>query len=117
MRSKEVELAINYFKGKYLEEGDTLSITCDFLDSLDTVLNYISELKKDSIHWRGKYHLLSRKIDVTPNDVIRDKIKKILDILRKHKKDLDYEAWSEYKISGSILFDLVFFLEDLLEGE
>lgn len=33
--------------------------------------------------------------------------------LKEHKKDLDYEPWSEYTISGTILFDLA----GILEGE
>lgn len=37
--------------------------------------------------------------------------------LKEHKHDLDYEPWSEYKINGSILFDLVEILQGNKEKE
>ena len=35
----------------------------------------IKELEEENLHWRGRYHLLSRKIDVIP----KQKVKEILD--------------------------------------
>ena len=61
-------------------------------------------------------NLVYRKLQLTesiPISVIQNKKNFILDTLRKHKPDLDYETWSEYKISGSILFVIVYLLEEL----
>ena len=79
MRSKEVENSMERLKnGKHHAcFGNTTAIY--FIKDVDTVLNHISELEEDNINWKGKYHLLSRKIDVTPNSVIRDKIKELED--------------------------------------
>ena len=72
--------------------------------AVDTLVNHISELEEDNINWKGKYHLLSRKIDVTPNSVIRDKIKE----LEETKGDFaTYIATSER----------IKVLNELLEGE
>lgn len=40
-------------------------------------------------------------------DQLQDRIDKAIEKLKEHKHDLDYEPWSEYKISGNIVFDLV----------
>ena len=45
-------------------------------------------------------------------DKYREILDKIKEELKKHKHDLDYEPWSEYKISGNILFDIVKILEE-----
>lgn len=42
----------------------------------------------------------------TINDYIEER-NKLKDKLKEHKKDLDYEPWSIYKIDGKVLFDLV----------
>ena len=43
----------------------------------------------------------------------KEVLDKIKEELKKHKSDLDYEPWSEYKISGNILFDIVKILEEI----
>lgn len=40
-------------------------------------------------------------------NIFKERINKAIEKLKEHKHDLDYEPWSEYKISGNILFDLV----------
>ena len=40
--TKEQE-AIEYFDGKILEEGDNITITIDFIENLETVLNMLKE--------------------------------------------------------------------------
>lgn len=92
MRSKEVEEAIKTIQEqKENVEYGINAMECtpedydediynDYIElkkKADTVLNYISNLEQENINWKGKYHLLSRKIDVTPNSVIRNKIKDI----------------------------------------
>lgn len=42
----------------------------------------------------------------TINEYIEER-NKLKDKLKEHKKDLDYEPWSIYKIDGKVLFDLV----------
>ena len=49
------------------------------------------------------------------NELLNNTLIEIKKQLRKHKKDLDYEPWSEYKISGNILFKLVSVLEKVGE--
>ena len=49
------------------------------------------------------------------NELLNNTLIEIKKLLRKHKKDLDYEPWSEYKISGNILFELVSVLEKVGE--
>lgn len=38
-------------------------------------------------------------------------VKEVRKKLKEHKQDLDYEPWSEYKIKGKILFDLITILD------
>lgn len=49
------------------------------------------------------------------NELLNNTLIEIKKLLRKHKNDLDYEPWSEYKISGNILFELVSLLEKVGE--
>lgn len=42
---------------------------------------------------------------------LQERIDKAIEILKKHKADLDYEPWSIYQVRGSILFDLANVLE------
>lgn len=49
------------------------------------------------------------------NELLNNTLIEIKKLLRKHKNDLDYEPWSEYKISGNILFELVSVLEKVGE--
>ena len=115
MRSKEVDLAIQYFKGKYLEEGDNLSVTCDFLDSLETLLNYISELEDDNNELR-KYYASRKEVEKLKDiidalhetgenfiskDKIRDKIKE-LEEERKQIESSPYDKWDLYRVIGKI---------------
>lgn len=39
------------------------------------------------------------------------RIDKAIEKLKEHKHDLDYEPWSEYKVSGKILFELAIILK------
>ena len=43
--TKEQE-AIAYFEGKILEEGDNITITFDFIENLETVLNMLKDLQR-----------------------------------------------------------------------
>ena len=43
----EEQEAIAYFEGKMLEEGDNITITFDFIENLETVLNMLKEKDKE----------------------------------------------------------------------
>ena len=65
--------------------------------------------KRDDVeYWKKEYLELSKQLE--EKEIVLDKIK---EELKKHKPDLDYEPWSEYKISGNILFDIVKLLEEI----
>ena len=40
-KNEQIKGAIEYFKGKTLEEGDNITMTVDFLENLEVLLNYI----------------------------------------------------------------------------
>lgn len=85
-------------------------------ERLKEIREYISCPQFGDNHY-GRYGALNleqrKSILELYNEVIR--LRKIVveanDILRHHKHDLDYEPWSEYKISGNILFDLAIILK------
>ena len=37
----------------------------------------VKELEEENLHWRGQYHLITRKIDIIPKQKIKDKIEKL----------------------------------------
>ena len=51
------------------------------LDMLEEREKEIDNLKQENLHWRGQYHLLSRKINVIP-------VKKVKDVLQRNKNEL-----------------------------
>lgn len=62
---------------KLQEENDKLKYNQLEADELIKGLQWtIEELEKDLMHWRGQYHLLSRKIDCISKDMIRNVIEK-----------------------------------------
>jgi predicted RNase H-like nuclease (RuvC/YqgF family) len=79
----------------------------------------ISLLYKGSLSQYGKRKLANivenqqNRIDELEKALIdedfkyKNKIDKLKNKLKEHKKDLDYEPWSIYKIDGKVLFDLV----------
>ena len=103
MRSKEVEKAIKIVlavRGTYDSYNDMMFGTGysdkEVQGAIDTVLAYISELEEDNIHWRGKYHLLSRKPDIT--------IKILIKIQELEKQLQEYEE-SDMEEDEDYLFD------------
>lgn len=63
------------------------------------------ELETEVVHWKGKYHLLSRKIDVVAKDKIKEKIKEL------ENKVKDYQC-----NENVINVHQRYILEELLEG-
>lgn len=37
----------------------------------------VKELEEENLHWRGQYHLITRKIDIIPKQKIKDKIEEL----------------------------------------
>ena len=76
--TKEQE-AIEYFEGKILEEGDNITITFDFIENLDTVLNMLKE--KDKM-----IDLLIDKLNQNYSNVFKsNEVKEIIEIYEKIK--------------------------------
>lgn len=76
----------NMSKEELLEYLEDISQQLDNI-ALDQIQFAISELQffkeeykkleKEVLHWKGQYHLLSRKIDVIPTSVIEKKIEEV----------------------------------------
>ena len=87
----------NMSKEELLEYLEDISQQLDNI-ALDQIQFAISELQffkeeykkleKEVLHWKGQYHLLSRKIDVIPTSVIQEKIKELDKEKLKYDNDL-----------------------------
>lgn len=85
-----------YNRNKYLKE------------EVEKYVKLYEQVKSENRKHREWVGLLNKA-----NHELKDRINEATDLLKEHKNDLDYEPWSEYKISGKILFDLV----NTLKGE
>lgn len=71
---------------KAIENLRMKSISCIVLKSelitalnlLETLIAENKELKEENLHWKGQYHLLSRKIDVIPKSKVEEKLEIII---------------------------------------
>ena len=72
-----VSYSIYKIKTKLYDDRD-IKILLDLLQEHE---KQISNLMEENLHWRGQYHLLSRKINVIP-------VKKVKDVLQKNKNEL-----------------------------
>ena len=66
----------------------------------------VKELEEENLHWRGQYHLTTRKIDVIPKQNIKDKIKEI----KEDKESKYYDSFLEERdieITVQILQELL----------
>ena len=66
----------------------------------------IKELEEENLHWRGRYHLLSRKIDVIPKQKVKDKIE---EYDKKMEEEVGRPNWI---VTDRIVINV---LEELLE--
>ena len=66
----------------------------------------ISNLMEENLHWRGQYHLLSRKINVIPVKKVKDKIE---EYDKKMTEDAGHPNWV---VSDRIVMNV---LKELLE--
>lgn len=87
MRSKEVEEGIKFLVNHCFDTDEDVM-------KRNTVLSYIYELEEDNLHWRGKYHLVTREINVIPKDKIRDKINNMFEIYHE-RYELDFKEVRE----------------------
>ncbi len=83
------------------------------LDMLEEREKEIDNLKQENLHWRGQYHLLSRKINVIPVKKVQDKIKELNDNKGYLKK---FRDWTEKEYTNEdIIQNCIEVLEELLE--
>ena len=47
----------------------------DIINAIENLINRNKELEEENIHWKGQYHLLSRKINVIPKSKVEEKYK------------------------------------------
>ena len=97
MRSKEVENAINNLKEdvKYADLRDTVDGDCTicYIEDLETVLNYISELEKKD----KTYEIVEEKIDLedAEKELTRKSLEKIKEYMEDMKKNHQYCSYAE----------------------
>lgn len=103
----------NMSKEELLEYLEDISQQLDNI-ALDQIQFAISELQffkeeykkleKEVLHWKGQYHLLSRKIDVIPTSVIQNKLSEIDEKIKNYKSLQElYELQSQKFILELIL--------------
>jgi hypothetical protein len=91
--------------------------------ALKVLLEDRERLEEENLHWKGQYHLLSRKIlpDYISKDKIITKIKELEEEIKKDKIEYDKEKNELFKLAiqrnmiEKIKIKKV--LEELLEGE
>ena len=129
MRSKEVDDAINIVSNVrtgLMNFNELINEHKDIIDSVEKVLNYISELEKENEKYknfqlhisgmRSGKELLTRYIkDSILKDKIRDKIKELEEeIEEKHEYGLDLTIIHEHEIDTN---GIIAVLKEILEGE
>lgn len=76
--------SISTIKHKLYDDID-IKVLLDMLEEnsaeIEKLEKQISDLKEENLHWRGQYHLLSRKINVIP-------VEKVKDVLQRNKNEL-----------------------------
>ena len=100
MRTKEVDDAINIVSNVrtgLMNFNELINEHKDIIDSVEKVLNYISELEKDNKRYEKELHgVLKYSIS---KQVIRDKIKELEEeIEEKHEYGLDLTIIHEHEI-------------------
>lgn len=48
-------------------------------EAIEHLIEAYRKVKEEELHWKGQYHLLSRKIDVIPKSKVKEKIEEILE--------------------------------------
>ena len=82
---------------------------------IETLLNLVSnliaenkELKEENLHWKGQYHLLSRKIDVIP----KSKVEELIEELEKFTDGYNEEGEPEPNL---FVIEKIELLQELLD--
>ena len=74
---KILEDFLNY-KNKVNENYHLIAISHKRLcEAIEHLIARNKELEEENLHWKGQYHLLSRKIDVIPKSKIKEKIEEL----------------------------------------
>ena len=95
-------LEVTQIKQKLYDDRD-IKILLDLLQERE---KQISNLMEENLHWRGQYHLLSRKINVIPVKKVKDKIE---EYDKKMTEDAGHPNWV---VSDRIVMNV---LKELLE--
>ena len=88
---------------------ENVSAILDLVDlkELRNLVTRYKELEEENIHWKGQYHLLSRKIDVIPKSKVKEKIEEIKKLMLKENESIEqfYKLKYCYEILQELLED------------
>ena len=111
--TKEQEEAIENFE-KLSEYGLCYTINEKIQEDMKIVLDMlkeqekqISDLKEENLHWRGQYHLLSRKINVIPVKKVEDKIERLKQEAISYGTFIDREVAVKIESEINVLQELL----------
>ena len=75
--------------------------------AIENLINRNKELEEENIHWKGQYHLLSRKINVIPKSKVRELLEKLKDKEKELTDEQGYWGGSELQNKIEILQELL----------
>ena len=76
--------------------------------AIETLIAENKELKEENLHWKGQYHLLSRKIDVIQKSKVVEELKKAI------SEEIDT---SKAMFEGDFINGYIYALQSLLGKE
>lgn len=74
-------------------------------EAIQNLIARYKELEEENIHWKGQYHLLSRKIDVIPKSEVKEKIKEKMKYLFVDSSGIDEGKYEAFMYVLSLLED------------
>lgn len=90
-------------------DGDRIKTNKKIEQAIEHLIEAYRKAKEEELHWKGQYHLLSRKIDVIPKSKIKEKIEE----LRNENCDDIKFKYNRIEVNGII--EVI--LQELLEEE
>lgn len=95
--------SISIIKHKLYDDID-IKILLDMLEERE---KEIDNLKQENLHWRGQYHLLSRKINVIPVKKVEDKIERLKQEAISYGTFIDREVAVKIESEINVLQELL----------
>lgn len=87
--------------------------------AIQNLIARYKELEEENIHWKGQYHLLSRKIDVIPKSKVQEKIEWLEEIsdngMNAVRFAATYEDEIERKERQKCISRMIEILQELIE--